>query len=218
VSEFKEAGRQLTSLTAVHEKRLLLWLAARIPTRIGPDHLTALGFIGILVSALAYWRSGENRLWLHVVNLGLVVNWFGDSLDGTLARHRNRLRPRYGFYVDHMVDAFGVLALLAGLGASGLMRPWTASGLLIVYFLLQIEIYLATYSLGTFKISFGPFGGTELRLLLILGNLSVLRWPTAFGMRLYDVAGIFGIVGLAITVLAATIRNTRRLYEEERLP
>ena len=218
VSEFEEARRELTSLTAAHEKRLLLWLAARIPATIGPDHLTALGFLGALAAGGAYGWSAANPLWLHAVNAGLVVNWFGDSLDGTLARHRNRLRPRYGFYVDHMVDAFGALALLVGLGASGLMHPWIAAGLVVCYFLLQIEIYLATYSLGTFKISFGLFGGTELRILLVLANLAVLRWPAFGGVRLYDVAGVLGVVGLAIAVITSTTRNTRKLYDLERLP
>jgi archaetidylinositol phosphate synthase len=221
VSEFKEAGRQLTSLTAVHEKRLLLWLAARIPTRIGPDHLTALGFIGILVSALAYWRSGENRLWLHVVNLGLVVNWFGDSLDGTLARHRNRLRPRYGFYVDHMVDALAALFLLLGLAYSTLITPGVAIALLVAYFFLTINMGYATHALGVFKISFGAVGGTEMRILLALVNLAVLRWPsvTLAGERvlLFDAVGVVATIAVSVTALRSTAQVAKRLYDLERI-
>jgi phosphatidylglycerophosphate synthase len=222
VAEFKEAKRELHGLTAAVEKRVLLWLAARTPSGIGPDHLTLLGFAAMGLGGLAYWRAGANPAWLHVVNLCLVLNWLGDSLDGTLARFRNRLRPRYGFYVDHMVDAFGALFVLGGLGASGLMSERVAGALLIAYLLLHVNIYLATYTLGTFKISFGPFGGTELRLLLVALNLAVLHAPRvrAFDrdLLLFDIAGFAGTLGLTLTLLGSSIGNTRRLYDMERLP
>jgi phosphatidylglycerophosphate synthase len=222
VAEFKEAKRELHGLTAGVEKRVLLWLAARTPAAIGPDHLTLLGFAAMAMGGLAYAWAGSNRAWLHVVNLCLFLNWLGDSLDGTLARFRNRLRPRYGFYVDHMVDAFGALFVLGGLGASGLMSERIAGALLVAYLLLHVNIYLATYTLGTFKISFGPFGGTELRLLLLILNLVVLRAPRihAFGrdVLLFDIAGFAGTLGLTLTLLLSSIGNTRRLYEMERLP
>lgn len=222
MAEFKEAKRELHGLTAAAEKRVLLWLAARTPTRIGPDHLTLLGLAAMAAAGVAYSRSGANPVWLHVVNLCLFLNWLGDSLDGTLARFRNRLRPRYGFYVDHMVDAYGALFVLGGLGASGLMSESIAAALLIAYLLLHVNIYLATYTLGTFKISFGPVGGTELRLLLVLLNLVVLRSPRAMllgrDLLLFDIAGFAATVGLSLTLLVSSIGNTRRLYEMERLP
>jgi len=222
MAEFKEAKRELTSLTAAVEKRALLALAARTPRWIGPDHLTLLGFAAMALGGFAYSRAGANPAWLHVVNLCLLLNWLGDSLDGTLARYRNRLRPRYGFYVDHMVDAFGALFVLTGLGFSGLMGPWVAAALLVAYLLLNLNIYLATYTLGTFKISFGLFGGTELRLLLLALNLLVLRLPRAsvLGQErlLFDIAGFAGTLGLTLTLLVSSVRNTRRLYEMERLP
>jgi phosphatidylglycerophosphate synthase len=221
MAEFKEATRELQGLTAGVEKRVLLWLAARTPAAIGPDHLTLLGLVAMALAGVCYAVSGPNRTWLHAVNVCLALNWLGDSLDGSLARFRNRLRPRYGFYVDHLVDAFGALFLLAGLGASGLMSERVAAALLVAYLLLNVNIYLATYTLGSFKISYGLVGGTELRLLLALGNLAALRFPrVSVGGRellLFDIAGIAGTLGLVVTLLVSSFRNTRTLYQMERL-
>lgn len=218
---FSEARRELTGLTARVEKRVLVWLAARTPAAVTPDHLTALGLLAMLMGGACYALSRREPLFLHAVNLCLALNWLGDSLDGTLARHRQRLRPRYGFYVDHVVDAVGALLLLAGLALSGHMEPWIAAGLLIAYYLLAIHMYLATYALGTFKMSYGLFGGTELRLLLALGNLALLRWPeVALGgrvVRLYDAFGVLGILGIATVAGLAIARSTVKLYRMERL-
>jgi len=218
---FDEARRELRSLTAGFEKKALLWLAARTPAWVTPDHLTALGLLAMLLAGVAYRWSAETPALLHVVNVALVLNWLGDSLDGTLARFRGRCRPRYGFYVDHLVDAFGALFLLGGLALSGYMSERIALGLLIAYFLVSINIYLATYTLGVFKISFGPIGGTELRLLLALGNLALLAQPrlTLLGRQvlLFDVVGIAAIAALAVVLVVTTVRNTRTLYELERV-
>jgi len=219
---FEEARRDLRGLTAGVEKKVLLWLAARMPAWVGPDHLTALGLVAMLGAGVAYAFSATAPALLHVVNAALVLTWPGDSLDGTLARFRERCRPRYGFYVDHLVDAFGALFLLGGLALSGYMSERIALGLLIAYFLVSINIYLATYTLGVFKISFGAVGGTELRLLLALGNLALLAWPRValLGREwlLYDVVGAMAIAGLAVVLIVTTARNTRALYELERLP
>jgi phosphatidylglycerophosphate synthase len=218
---FEEAKRELAGLTASVEKRVLLWLAARMPAWVTSDHLTALGLVATLLAGAAYALSGSDPRWLHLVNLSLVLNWFGDSLDGTLARYRGRTRPRYGFYVDHMVDAFGALFLLGGLALSGHAAPGLAAGLLIAYYLLSIHISLATYTLGTFKISYGPFGGTELRLMMMAGNLALLRWPVVpvlgRSYRLFDVLGALGILGIAAALLVYTVRSTARLYRMERV-
>ncbi len=220
--DFQEAQRELRSLTARVEKKALLWLAARMPVGVNSDHLTALGLLAMMAAGAFYALSGRAPWLLHLVNLSLVVNWFGDSLDGTLARVRNRSRPRYGFYVDHLVDAFGALFLLSGLALSGLMSERVAAALLVVYYLLSINIYLSTYALGVFKISFGVLGGTELRILLILGNLVALRIPqvTIGGetYRLFDVGGGLSAVVLAIVTIRSAVQVTRRLYEMERLP
>ena len=121
-----------------------------------------------------------------MVILCIALNWLGDSLDGTLARVRRQQRPRYGFYVDHMVDIFGSVALLGGLGWSGLVHWQVAVGMLVGFLLLSGESYLATYTLGQFELSQGLFGPTELRILLVMGNLALLRSPyaTVFGHRL----------------------------------
>lgn len=218
---FEEARRELRGLTAGVEKKALLWLAARMPAWVTPDHLTGLGLLAMLVAGVAYRFSAQTPALLHVVNVALAVNWLGDSLDGTLARFRERCRPRYGFYVDHLVDAFGALFLLGGLALSGYMSERIALALLIAYFLVSINIYLATYTLGVFKISFGPVGGTELRILLALGNLALLAQPSVglLGRQvlLYDAVGLAAVAALAVVLIVSTARNTRALYALERV-
>ena len=157
-----------------------------------------------------------------LVILCLAVNWFGDSLDGTLARVRNRQRPRYGFYVDHITDAFGTAFLLVGLGLSGFMSHSIAIGLLITYLLLSIQSYLATYALGTFQLSFWKFSPTELRLLLMVANVALLvRGPLAHlagrEFLLFDAGGTIGIAGMSLMLVWSTLRNTVELYRQERL-
>jgi archaetidylinositol phosphate synthase len=216
---FRESRREL-GLTASVEKRVLGWMAARVPAAVNSDHLTALGLVAMLGAGASYALSATRPWLLLAVNAFLFVNWLGDSLDGTVARFRNRSRPRYGFYVDHLVDAFGALFLLGGLALSGYMSERVATGLLIAYFLVSINIYLATHTLGVFKISFGPFGGTELRLLLILANLALLAHPavTVLGWHvlLFDVVGAAGVAALALVLAVSTTRNVRALYELER--
>jgi phosphatidylglycerophosphate synthase len=220
-SGFREATRELRSLTGSAERRVLLWLAARLPPAVSSDHLTALGLLAMIGAGAAYALTRRSPAWLHAVNLLLVVNWFGDSLDGTLARHRNRLRPRYGFYVDHIVDMYGFLALLAGMAASPYMSRWVALGLLVVYYMLSIHIYLSTYTEGVFKIAYGKVGGTELRIFLIAGNLALLAHPrielVGRSWALYDAAGAAAIVAMAATLVASTLRSTLRLYDLERI-
>ena len=218
---FREAVRELKSLTGPLERRVLAWLAARLPPAVNSDHLTALGLLAMIGAGAAYALTRDAPAWLHAVNVLLVVNWFGDSLDGTLARYRNRLRPRYGFYVDHIVDMYGFLALLVGLAASPYMTRWVALGLLVVYYMLSIHIYLSTYTEGVFKIAYGKVGGTELRLFLIAGNLVLLVHPriavAGRAYALYDVAGTIAIAAMAVTLVASTLRSTLRLYRLERI-
>jgi len=219
---FQEAKRAQLSFLAASEKKALLWLACRMPTWVNSDHLTLTGFAAMFAAGLCYWIASWNRVGLIAVIVALAVNWFGDSLDGTLARVRNRQRPRYGFYVDHITDALGTAFLMIGLALSGYMSPFVALGLLIAYFLLSIEVYLATYTIGTFHLSFWKFGPTELRLLLCIGNLALFRWQSVrlFGHRflLFDVGGAIGIAGMSLMLVAAAVRHTRVLYRAERLP
>ena len=215
----REAQRHLAGLTARTERRALLWLAPRTPPWITSDHLTLLGLASMAAGGALYAASGRHPFLLVLVNVGLALNWLGDSLDGTLARHRGLERPRFGFYVDHLVDAFGALFLVAGLARSGLMSPLVAAGFLAAYFLLAIETYLATYAIGRFKISWGPVGGTELRILLAAVNVFVLfrpRVPMGGDTWLvFDVLGVLAAATLVTLACVAGIGGTRALARAE---
>ena len=219
---FKDATRVLSSPLAALEKRTLIWLAHRIPSSINSDHLTLLALAAMLGAGLSYWLASITPIGLLLVILCLAVNWFGDSLDGTLARVRQHQRPRYGFYVDHVVDALGSVFLFGGMALSGFMSPLVALGLLIAYMLLSIEVYLAAYSVGTFRITHFKMGPTELRILLAIGNLVLLVHPmaTLFGRTflLFDVGGVVAIAGLFVTFVASAARNIRTLYRAEPIP
>ena len=219
---FREATRSLTSILAPIEKRTLIWLARRLPGWVNSDHLTALALAAMIMGGLSFWMARVTPAGLLLVVLCLAINWFGDSLDGTLARVRNHQRPRYGFYVDHVVDAVGALFLFGGLGLSGYMSPLVATGLLVAYLLLLVETFLATHTLGTFTMSHFMIGPTELRILLAIGSLVLLVHPMAglFGReyRLFDVGGAVGICGMVVTLARAVTTNTRALYRAEPLP
>jgi archaetidylinositol phosphate synthase len=217
---FLDARREMPSLTARLEKKVLLWLAARMPAWVSSDQLTLLGLLGLVGAGASYALSARQAAWLHVVNLLVAVNWFGDSLDGTLARFRQRARPRYGFYVDHMVDTVGVLFLLGGLALSTYMSPAVAVANLLLYYMLTINICLASYTLGVNQMAYARMGGTEMRMLLILGNLAVLLVPrvTVFGRSalLYDLFGSAVAAGLAWVLALSCLRNARALSRLER--
>jgi len=156
---------------------------------------------------------------LLMATFWLAVNWFGDGLDGTLARVRNCQRPRYGFYVDHMCDSFGAIFLMAGLGASGYVDWRVATGMLVAFLLLSIESYLASYTLGIFRLSFAKFGPTEIRILLGIGNVGLFFWPQVripgAGSRLLNFGGAAAVVGMTVMAIVATAVHTARLYREE---
>jgi archaetidylinositol phosphate synthase len=166
--------------------------------------------------------SRYDRRFLLLVILCVVLNWLGDSLDGTLARVRQQQRPRYGFYVDHMVDILGTVALMCGLGFSGLLHWQVAIAMLVAFLVLSSESYLATYTLSCFQLSQGIFGPTEIRILLIIGNLALLRSPysTLFGHRmlLFNLGGTIAAVCMFATAILVTVRHTAELYRQEPLP
>ncbi len=219
---FSPARRVNRALTASVEKRILGWFAARLPGCVSSDQLTVLGLTAQIGAGAAYALARYYRGALWLVIICLILNWFGDSLDGTLARFRRQTRPRYGFYVDHVVDIFGSAALLSGLACSGFLHWQVAIGMLVAFLLLAGESYLATYTLACFELSQGLFGPTELRLLLIAGNLALLHspWSTVFGHKilLFDIGGTIGGAGMFATAIAVSIRHTARLYREEPLP
>lgn len=217
-SAFREAPRVL-GLTARIEKTALVWIAARLPDAVTPDQLTLLGLLATVGGGAAYAFAGSWPWLLLVANLALAVNWLGDSLDGTLARQRRSERPRFGFYVDHLADAFGALFVVGGLALSGLMTPLVAAAFLIAYFLLAIQTYLAAYAIGRFKISWAGFGGTELRLALAALNLLVLLRPRVTIGRtswlVFDLAAAVAAASLLVVSLIAGVRGTLALAREE---
>jgi archaetidylinositol phosphate synthase len=210
------------SLLAPLEKRALIWIAQRMPRAVNSDHLTVLGITSMLAAGLAYWYSSVNPLGLWIVNICLVLNWFGDSLDGTLARVRNRQRPRYGYYVDHVVDVIAISLLMGGMAISGHLRPVIAAFFLVGYLLLSSEVFLATHALHKFQISFFKFSPTELRILLIIGNLFVYYMDPRVALlgdiwQLYDIGFAIGAAGVFLIFAITSIRHTVQLYNEERL-
>jgi len=218
---FVPALRINQSLTASVERRALEWLARRAPRWLTSDQLTVLGLAAQVGAGLCYALARWDRRALLLVIVCLILNWLGDSLDGTLARIRRCQRPRYGFYVDHMVDIFGAVALMSGLGCSGLCHWQTAIAMLIAFLLLSAESYLATYTLSRFELSQGLFGPTEIRLLLIAGNLALLHSPYAtllhHRMLLFDIGGTIGAVCMFAIAIVLTLRHTARLFREEPL-
>src|SRR5271169_2672580 len=209
------------AMTADIEKRALTWMAERTPAAIGSDHLTGLGFVSQLLAGACYALASQGAWALALASFFLVLNWLGDSLDGTLARVRRQQRPRYGFYVDHMADTFGALALMAGLACSGYVHWQIAAGLLACFYVLSIESYLTTYTMGHFHLSQSIFGPTEIRILLIVGNAVLMVHPYAdiAGHRflLFDLGGAVAIAGMTCMAVAATVRHIAVLYREERM-
>jgi phosphatidylglycerophosphate synthase len=221
-TQFHAAQRVNRSLTAHVEKRVLLWMAERAPRWVSSDQLTLLGLTAQIGAGLCYALARFDNHWLLAVVLCLALNWLGDSLDGTLARVRRQQRPRYGFYVDHIVDIFGAVALMTGLGASSFLHWQMAMAMLVAFLLLSGESYLATYTLGRFELSQGLFGPTEIRVLLMVGNLALLRSPysTLLGHRflLFDVGGAIAAVSMFAMAIIVAVRHAVELYRQEPLP
>jgi phosphatidylglycerophosphate synthase len=214
--------REHRSVLAKVERRTLVWLAVRLPRWVNSDHLTGLGALAMIATAVAFAAASQAPWTLLLVPLTLALNWFGDSLDGTVARVRNTQRPRYGYYLDHVVDVANVSVLFTGLALSGLLSPWIAVALLVGYLLLSAESFLATHALGVFRISFAGFGPSELRILLSIGALAVLVKPVVnpFGLghlQLFDVGGAVGALGMLGAFVVNAARNTAELYRAEPL-
>ncbi len=220
--EFKTATRVNVSLTAAAERRVLCWLAERAPRWVTSDQLTLLGLMAQVGAGACYSWSRYERCALLGVTVCLALNWLGDSLDGTLARVRGQQRPRYGFYVDHMVDVLGTVAMMTGMAFSGVLHWQVAMAMLVAFLVLASESYLATYTLGRFEMSQGMFGPTEIRILLAVGNVALLRsfYATVFGHRwlLFDVGGVIASVGMCAMAIVVALRHTVQLYREEPLP
>ena len=212
--------REHRSVLAAAEKRLLIAIARRLPLAVTSDHLTLLAFASMCLAGLGYGLAYGDRRWLWVSIGALALNWFGDSLDGTVARVRHLERPRYGFYLDHVVDIVGITALMAGLAGSGFMSPAIALAWLVAYLLVSGEIFLATCVHGVFRLSFGGFGPTELRILLAIGTLALrtdphVAIPWLGRVTLFDLGGMIAIAGLAIALAVSVWRNALMLARLE---
>lgn len=215
--------RENTGLLAPFERRVLPWLAARLPAAVNADHLSALGLISMLCAGLGFAAFRWTPWAVVLVVAALAASWFGDSLDGTVARVRGLERPRYGFYVDHVIDLAGTAFLFAGLAFSELMNPLLALMLLSAYLLVCSETYLATHVRSVFRMSFGGIGPTELRALIAAGALKasvdpVIMVGDLMTVRLFDAAAVVAIPGLIAIFAASAVRNSRALYAAEPLP
>ena len=212
-----------TGVLAAAEKRVLVWMARRLPPWVNSDHLTLLALLSMIGAGGAFWAA---RYWppaLALVVAALALNWFGDSLDGTVARVRRHERPRYGFYVDHVLDVVGISLLIGGLSLSGYITPVIGLVVLSAYLLVSAEVFLATSVSGRFHMSFLSVGPTELRIILAVGALAIYVKPqvTVLGvgpLLLFDVGGGAAAVGLTAALVTSTIRTTRALYRAEPLP
>jgi archaetidylinositol phosphate synthase len=209
--------REKKFLLAVPEARVLEWIARRLPSRVKPDHLTALGVVAAIGIAAAYVLSNGDETWLWAASALLVVHWLGDSLDGTLARVRQSERPRYGYYLDHLVDAFATAAIGIGLGLSPYMLLAVGLAIVIVYLILSINTYLETHAFGTFTLGYGRLGPTEARLMLIgLNTALVLGIGTeVLGVSVLDAAGIAIAAAMILALIGRAGRNLRKLAELE---
>ena len=212
-----------TAVLAAVEKQTLVWIARRLPPWVTSDHLTLLALLGIAAAGGSFWAAQRWPPALLLAVVALVVNWFGDSLDGTVARVRRHERPRYGFYVDHVLDIAGATLLFGGISLSGFMSPVVGLLVLVAYILVSAEVFLATAVHGKFRMSFSSVGPTELRILLSIGALALFSHPVVrpFGFGpflLFDIGGIVAVVGMLAAFVTSAVRTTVALYRAEPLP
>jgi phosphatidylglycerophosphate synthase len=199
---------------------VLIWIATRLPARITSDDLSMLGLVSIALAGFSF-AAFRWTTWPAAIGVvcSLLANWFGDSLDGTVARVRGVERPRYGFYVDHAIDLGGTTLLLVGLASSPLMSPVLALSMLAAFLLVSAESYLAAHAVGVFRLSFLGIGPTELRIALAAGSLLAARMPFVeighVHVHLFDVGGAIGSAGLLVAFTVSAVRNARTLYEAE---
>ncbi|HYC94316.1 MAG TPA: CDP-alcohol phosphatidyltransferase family protein [Sphingomicrobium sp.] len=214
----KPVQRIQGNLLARAERRLLNWLCARLPAWVKPDQLTALGLIGAAMVLIGYAASGSDAQWLWLAIAGFVVHWFGDSLDGSLARFRHIERPRFGYFIDHSADGLGNLMIVGGLGLSPFVRLDVSLIALAGYYLLSIHAFLAARVLGELRLSYAAAGPTELRLALIGMTLLMLSFgrggPVIAGLSLFDLA-VAAVGGVLIALfIVQTIATGRRIATE----
>ena len=216
----KPVKRIQQNLLAANERRLLDWLCARMPAWVGPDMLTSVGFVGSLMIFAGYAASPLNVHWMWVSIAGFFINWFGDSLDGSIARYRKIERPEYGYFVDHSIDAFSNMLMVIGFGMTPFLRFDVALFALVGYMLLSIHTFLAARVTGEFNLTYLAAGPTEMRLILISITLGMIYsgTPTEVwqGLSGFDIGTIGLGVILIILFVTHTISTARKLYTPSR--
>jgi phosphatidylglycerophosphate synthase len=221
VPEHEDAQREPNFLLARFEKRALPWLASRLPGWVLPDHLTFLGVAAALGIGASYVASNGSDTWLWVASALLVVHWLGDSLDGTLARVRRIERPRYGFYLDHLTDAFSTIAIGIGLGLSPHMLLATGMAIVVAYLLLSINVYLETHVFKSFKLGYSWVGPTEARVALVVLNVLLALGVgldfriESLGVSVLDVVGLAAAGLMAASLVVRAVGNLRALAAQE---
>lgn len=200
------AKRELTSVLAAPERKLLRWTATKLPRPIRPNHLTGLGVLASIGVAYGYYMSARDPLWLWFASGMVALNWFGDSLDGTLARVRQIERPKYGYYLDHMVDAFNTAVVGAGIGLSPYVSLDLALIIVVIYLSLSINLYLESSVFGVFEMGYGIFGPTEVRILLVLVNAAFFAGTTWAALSPNTVARLANlVVGVVCVAMFAAL-------------
>jgi phosphatidylglycerophosphate synthase len=216
-NDIKKHTRVNQTLLGPLERPALQWMAARAPQWVTPDILTGLGVVGSAMCFAGYWLSGQSVWWLLFASAGFFVNWVGDSLDGTLARYRKIERPRFGFYIDHTVDAVTEFLTIIGIGMSPFLRLDIAAFALIGYLLMSVHVYIRTAVDGVFKISFGAFGPTEMRAIIVAVNIAIMLaegWfvtPVVGDLLLFDIIGIVLAIALSGVFLVTSWRYAVQL-------
>lgn len=217
----QDAPREAHFLLARPERAVLNWFAERMPARVQPDHLTVVALVAAVGIAAAYLASNRDPAWLWLATAFLAVHWFGDSLDGSLARHRKIERPRYGFYIDHLADAFATAMIGLGLGLSPYMLLSVGLVIVIGYLMLSINVYLETHVFNRFELGYGLIGPTEARLALILLNVLLALGVgldftiEGLGMTVLDLIGLAGAGVMGVMLVGRAAKNLRELAIEE---
>ena len=205
------------NIVAIQERRLLNWLCARMPPFVTSNRLSAVGVIGALIALAGYVASRAHPAFLWLASLGLVLHWFGDSMDGSLARARKTERPVFGYFLDHSIDSLGNAIIMLGLGASLFVRMDVALAALVGYLLMTIHVVLKQHAQGVFQISFLAFGPTELRICIVAMNTAMWLWGGSIfvvhgiAFTPYDVPVAFAALVLGLLFVLETFGTARLL-------
>jgi phosphatidylglycerophosphate synthase len=217
MSESQKHKRVNDILLGPLERPALQWLAVHAPSWMTPDKLTGLGILGSLTIFVAYILTGVDKNFLWLVNVGFIINWYGDSLDGTVARYRKIERPKFGFFIDHTTDAFSQFFVVMGLGLSPYVRFEVAAMALIGYLLMSVYVYVDTYVSGVFKISYGKIGPTEVRAIIVLVNVIVYFFGNPSLKFSFGEFSAFDLFVLALAALLFTIFTVSTLTRAREL-